>query len=70
MSLNEIVNCPNQFASSTPFLVVQHIDWIQCRYLFVQSGGIDSYAIQPKDNTVPRYVIESFRSLSSFSSVY
>ncbi|KAK6585901.1 hypothetical protein PZA11_000958 [Diplocarpon coronariae] len=33
MSLNEIVNCPSQFASNSPYLVVQHIDWIQCRYL-------------------------------------
>ncbi|KAH7397638.1 hypothetical protein BKA64DRAFT_672448 [Cadophora sp. MPI-SDFR-AT-0126] len=39
MSLNEIVNCPAQFASSSPFLVVQHIDWIQCRYLLVQVQG-------------------------------
>ncbi|PVH68585.1 hypothetical protein DL98DRAFT_506721 [Cadophora sp. DSE1049] len=39
MSLNEIVNCPAQFASSNPFLVVQHIDWIQCRYLLVQVQG-------------------------------
>ncbi|KAL2069945.1 hypothetical protein VTL71DRAFT_14625 [Oculimacula yallundae] len=36
MSLNEIVNCPTQFVNSNPFLVVQHIDWIQCRYLLVQ----------------------------------
>ncbi|XMA17142.1 hypothetical protein WAI453_009933 [Rhynchosporium graminicola] len=45
MSLNEIVNCPDQFTSKTPFLVVQHIDWIQCRYLLVQvQGGNSSYA--------------------------
>jgi ubiquitin-conjugating enzyme E2 Q len=36
MSLNEIVNCPSQFISSNPYLVVQHLDWIQCRYLLVQ----------------------------------
>lgn len=44
MSLNEIVNCPAQFASNNPFLVVQHIDWIQCRYLLVQvaAGGSES----------------------------
>ncbi|EKD17715.1 uncharacterized protein L3040_008100 [Drepanopeziza brunnea f. sp. 'multigermtubi'] len=39
MSLNEIVNCPKQFTSSSPYLVVQHVDWIQCRYLFVQTTG-------------------------------
>jgi ubiquitin-conjugating enzyme E2 Q len=37
MSLNEIVNCPSKFASSNPYLVVQFVDWIQCRYLFVLS---------------------------------
>jgi ubiquitin-conjugating enzyme E2 Q len=41
MSLNEIVNCPTQFASASPYLVVQHIDWIQCRYLFVQVSATD-----------------------------
>ncbi|KAF7961213.1 hypothetical protein EAE96_000879 [Botrytis aclada] len=39
MSINEIINCPKQFVSSTPYLVVQHIDWIQCRYLLVQIEG-------------------------------
>ncbi|KAM0161438.1 hypothetical protein ACHAQE_003496 [Botrytis cinerea] len=39
MSINEIINCPKQFVSSSPFLVVQHIDWIQCRYLLVQIEG-------------------------------
>jgi len=38
MSLNEIVNCPTKFQSSSPYLVVQHVDWIQCRYLLVQVG--------------------------------
>lgn len=37
MSLNEIVNCPDQFLTSTPFVVVQHVDWIQCRYLLVDA---------------------------------
>ncbi|KAB8304685.1 hypothetical protein EYC80_004050 [Monilinia laxa] len=36
MSINEIINCPGQFVSSSPYIVVQHIDWIQCRYLLVQ----------------------------------
>ncbi|KAF7934519.1 hypothetical protein EAE99_002970 [Botrytis elliptica] len=39
MSINEIINCPKQFVSSNPYLVVQHIDWIQCRYLLVQIEG-------------------------------
>jgi ubiquitin-conjugating enzyme E2 Q len=44
MSLNEIVNCPAKFISSSPFVVVQHVDWIQCRYLLVQAS---------QDKTVP-----------------
>ena len=38
MSLNEIVNAPSEFVSSTPHLVVAQLDWIQTRYLFVQSS--------------------------------
>jgi ubiquitin-conjugating enzyme E2 Q len=37
MCLNEIVNAPKAFTSTTPHLVVQHVDWIQCRYLFVKT---------------------------------
>jgi ubiquitin-conjugating enzyme E2 Q len=44
MSLNEIVNCPGKFISSNPFVVVQHVDWIQCRYILVQVS---------QDKTVP-----------------
>jgi hypothetical protein len=39
MSLNEIVNCPEEFTSSAPYMVVQHVDWIQARFLFVQVVG-------------------------------
>jgi ubiquitin-conjugating enzyme E2 Q len=57
MSLNEIVNCPGQFISSNPYLVVQHIDWIQCRYLFVQvQGGTDAYSAGGNSNNISRYV--------------
>ncbi|EPS45586.1 hypothetical protein H072_422 [Dactylellina haptotyla CBS 200.50] len=38
MCLNEIVNLPNQFVSKSPHLVVNNVDWIQTRYLFVQTG--------------------------------
>jgi len=36
--LSEIVNAPSEFKSKTPHLVVQQLDWIQTRYLFVQVG--------------------------------
>lgn len=41
MSLNEIVNCPSKFTSAKPHIVVHEVDWIQCRYLFVQTGAQD-----------------------------
>ncbi len=36
ITLNEIVNAPEQFVSKSPYLVVSQLDWIQSRYLFVQ----------------------------------
>ncbi|KAF5972183.1 hypothetical protein FBULB1_8854 [Fusarium bulbicola] len=36
ISMCEIVNSPSQFVSTNPFFVVNRIDWIQCRFLFVQ----------------------------------
>lgn len=36
MSLNEVVNAPQKFVSHSPHYVVQHLDWIQPRYLFVK----------------------------------
>ncbi|KAK3943456.1 hypothetical protein QBC46DRAFT_351343 [Diplogelasinospora grovesii] len=37
MSLNEIINAPDEFVSSSPHYVVSQLDWHQCRYLFVQT---------------------------------
>ncbi|KAI1656602.1 hypothetical protein F4813DRAFT_397473 [Daldinia decipiens] len=36
VSLNELVNLPEQFQSNNPFFVIQHCHWTQCRYLFVR----------------------------------
>ncbi|OQE16829.1 hypothetical protein PENFLA_c026G02467 [Penicillium flavigenum] len=36
ISLNEVVNAPEGFVSHSPHYVVQHLDWIQPRYLFVK----------------------------------
>ena len=35
ISLNEVVNAPHAFQSSSPFYVVSQLDWIQPRYLFI-----------------------------------
>ncbi|KAL4946996.1 hypothetical protein BDW69DRAFT_204886 [Aspergillus filifer] len=38
ISLNEVVNAPDEFVSQSPHYVVQKLDWVQPRYLFVQCG--------------------------------
>ncbi|CAJ2511662.1 Uu.00g072870.m01.CDS01 [Anthostomella pinea] len=35
ISLNELVNLPEQYQENRTHFVVQHCHWIQCRYLFV-----------------------------------
>jgi ubiquitin-conjugating enzyme E2 Q len=45
LALNEIVNAPKEFTSSTPHLVVAQLDWIQTRYLFVKTK--QDYATNP-----------------------
>lgn len=49
LSLNEIINAPNQFVSRTPHYVVSQLDWCQCRYLFVQTH---SARAKPYPNSV------------------
>ncbi|KAK4455728.1 ubiquitin-conjugating enzyme E2 Q2 [Podospora aff. communis PSN243] len=46
MSLNEIVNAPDEFVSKTPHYVVSQLDWHQCRYLFVKSGAMTRLPVQ------------------------
>ncbi|KAI8609694.1 hypothetical protein BC830DRAFT_1070648 [Chytriomyces sp. MP71] len=49
ISLNEIVNAPEQFQSSSPYLVVQYEDWVQARYLLV--GKLGQVAATPYSKT-------------------
>jgi ubiquitin-conjugating enzyme E2 Q len=39
LSLNEIINIPQEFVSRHPHYVVSNTDWHQCRYLFVSSAS-------------------------------
>lgn len=39
MALNEIVNAPKEFVSKNPHLVINRLEWIQTRYLFVKVSG-------------------------------
>ncbi|KAF8523448.1 hypothetical protein BU17DRAFT_43697 [Hysterangium stoloniferum] len=36
VALAEIVNAPAEFTSNYPYYVVQHVDWVLCRYLLVK----------------------------------
>ena len=36
VALNEIVNAPGEFRSTFPYFVLQQLDWIQTRFLFVR----------------------------------
>jgi ubiquitin-conjugating enzyme E2 Q len=52
LSLNEIINAPDEFVSRSPHYVVSQLDWHQCRYLFVQATGkvsLNGAAKRPKD---------------------
>ena len=42
VSLNEIINAPDEFVSRTPHYVVSQLDWHQCRYLFVRTDASDA----------------------------
>jgi ubiquitin-conjugating enzyme E2 Q len=55
MSLNEIVNAPAEFVSRNPHFVVDKLDWIQTRYLFVQCVvKPEAVSSQPITNPVPQ----------------
>ncbi|KAF2036638.1 hypothetical protein EK21DRAFT_95878 [Setomelanomma holmii] len=54
LALNEIVNAPKEYASSSPHLVVAQLDWIQTRYLFVKTKT-DYTAGTPADKGVKPY---------------
>ena len=49
LALNEIVNAPAEFVSSSPYYVVQHLDWIQTRYLFVKCSPVFEKMLPGKD---------------------
>lgn len=51
IALNEIVNAPSQFVSSSPHLVVAQLDWIQTRYLFVKINSTVRFDpdVQPQE---------------------
>lgn len=63
LSLNEVVNAPDEFKSKSPHYVVDKIDWIQTRYLFLKvdprvhgdsvSSDLKPVHIYEQDRTAP-----------------
>ena len=56
LSLNEIINVPEEFVARTPHYVVQEQDWHQCRYLFVSTtvrSGDASLSTRVSDDGAP-----------------
>jgi len=59
LALNEIVNAPKEFTSSSPHLVVAQLDWIQTRYLFVKTTQDYTLPVTGTDNgTKPHDFLE------------
>jgi ubiquitin-conjugating enzyme E2 Q len=56
LALNEIVNAPKEFVSLSPHLVVAQLDWIQTRYLFVQTRNAD-HTMTPAPNNATKEVV-------------
>ncbi|KAF2840195.1 hypothetical protein M501DRAFT_1002497 [Patellaria atrata CBS 101060] len=59
LALNEIVNAPSEYVSKDPHLVVSQLEWIQTRYLFVQSSETKNFqesrpAIEYKQDPIMR----------------
>ncbi|EJT71921.1 hypothetical protein GGTG_11174 [Gaeumannomyces tritici R3-111a-1] len=67
IALSELVNIPDRFQSRHPHLVVQNVDWQQCRYLFVSkihphsqfnNPGIANYPSAASHDPISRFVIQ------------
>ncbi|KAF7545477.1 hypothetical protein G7Z17_g9154 [Cylindrodendrum hubeiense] len=62
ISICEVINEPEKFISSKPHYVVDKIEWIQCRYLFVRVSPEDAAIalpfLKPLANDSPGYLIQ------------
>ncbi len=54
LSLQEVVNKPDQFRSRSPHYVVSDTNWIQTRYLFVKGRGTEEIASSGDQNAPAR----------------
>lgn len=58
LALNEICNAPQEFVSRNPHLVVSQLEWIQTRYLFVNSASSQQATAATDKRTMPLDVLE------------
>ncbi|KAK4132871.1 hypothetical protein BT67DRAFT_63295 [Trichocladium antarcticum] len=58
LSLNEIINAPDEFVSRDPHYVVSQLDWHQCRYLFVRTPGATIQAVTHKSKASRNQVVD------------
>ncbi|KIY49649.1 hypothetical protein FISHEDRAFT_65102 [Fistulina hepatica ATCC 64428] len=70
VALTEIVNLPDKFVSQNPHYVVQHTDWLMCRYLLVNTAQAKP-PLSPSDtqNLVPLVKIDPQHKTSMKSHV-
>ena len=69
VALNEIVNAPKEFVSSSPHLVVAQLDWIQTRYLFVRNNSATNASLPSPKEARPVHSIVSVICLNSYNRV-
>ena len=68
LALNEIVNAPSEFISKEPFFVIEQLDWIQTRYLFVQiSPKVETLEIGPEKEPQDCFVQDPRHPISGIS---
>ena len=67
LSLNEIINAPDEFVSSQPHYVVSQADWHQCRYLFVQTAA---GRVQQHNNTASKEAKSKAKSKTTKQPCY
>ncbi|KAG8629018.1 hypothetical protein KVT40_002883 [Elsinoe batatas] len=46
LSLNELVNAPEEYVKAQPHLVIANLDWIQTRYLFVKLKSTTTFLLE------------------------
>ena len=68
LALNEVVNAPNEYVHNNPHYVVDQIDWIQTRYLFIK-GNHRQLGHDFGNSTAPRCVYEQDPKRTAYGDI-